>query len=98
MEQEKRIEKPLFEREPDFVNSIGTRFWKVDNFDNILSELPIDVTIFFSEYTDVEGEEFWGYLIVEGDNVLFETPLKEDVIEILETVKQESIERGFISE
>jgi hypothetical protein len=96
MEQENKIERPVFDREPDSINSIGTKFWTVNDFDDILESLPVDVHIFFSEFIDEEGEEFWGYLIVEGDDVLFETGSHDDIQMILETVKQESIERGLI--
>lgn len=96
MEKEIRIEKPVFEREPDHVNSIGTRFWAINDFDELVESLPLDITVMFSEYTDDEGETFWGYLIIEDDTVMFETLKKDDVQEILETVKKESINRGLI--
>ncbi len=90
-------ERPRFERAPDKVNDIGTRFWYIPDFEEIISQLPLEeVKVAFSEYIDPEGEEFWGYLIIEGDDVMFETSSKEDVMEILKTVHQESINRGLI--
>jgi hypothetical protein len=97
MEPEITIERPVFAREPDHINGIGTKFWMVNDFDELLEEIPVDgLKIYFSEYIDDDGEEFWGYLVIEGDDVMFETLIKDDIETILEAVKQESIDRGLI--
>ena len=89
--------QPTFDREPDFINDIGTRFWEVDDFDDILEKLPIDLKIVYSEFFDEEESEIiWGYCIIESDTVQFESVSIDDIQEILETVKQESIDRGLI--
>ena len=89
-------EQPVFDKEPDFVNSIGTKFWGVSEFDEILSKIPVDIQIAYSEHTDEAGEVFWGYVIIEKDEILFESARSSDVQEILETTLEESIERGLV--
>ncbi len=91
------IEKPVFDRTPDFINEIGTRFWTVNDFDDLINQCSIDVSISFSDYTDEDGNEFWGYLIIEDGTVMFESVRYENIKEILESVLEESIERGLIS-
>lgn len=93
---ETKIEKPVFENEPSHENSIGTKFWTVDEFDHIIEGLPVDIQILFTEYVDDEGIEYWGYIIVEDDEVIFETLDRNNIYHILEAVKEESIERGYL--
>ena len=90
------IEKPVFDREPDFVNEIGTKFWSIDDFDDIIDKCCIDISVSFSEFIDEDGTDFWGYLIVEDGTVMFESVSKGNIQDILEAVLEESIERGLI--
>ena len=89
-------DQPIFDRKPDFTNSIGTNFWNIREFDELLEKIPIDVSIVYSEHTDEEGELLWGYCIIESNTVQFETMNSNDIKEILETTLAESIERGFV--
>jgi len=94
---EQQNERPYSGREPDRINEMGTKFWDIHDFDDLINELPLeDVHVMYSEYVDEQGEILFGFLIVEGDNVMFEASYKEDILEILETVKTESLKRGYI--
>ncbi len=74
--------------EPDHVNDVGTKFWILEEFADIIKRGELSINVLFSETVE-DNEVLWGYLIVTEDGVLHETQDKDEIWEILETSLQQ---------
>jgi hypothetical protein len=85
--------KPKIDRECDFINSVGTSFWAMEEFDGIIDRLSKKLKVVFAEDED---DQRWSYVLVEENGILFESQDKDEIWEILREALRTAIEDGLV--